>query len=98
MIAAIRSKLGPRVPGRATLNHMHCVPLPCVVVESIVDALIASLNVTLTLLHGHMFDAKLVGHVELEEKRKAIEANPPPVKKARGRWRCPEVLEFLASL
>ncbi len=38
------------------------------------------------------------GHVDLDEKRKAIEANPPPVKPARRRWRRPEVLEFLASL
>jgi hypothetical protein len=36
--------------------------------------------------------------VDLEEKRKAIESNPPPVKPSRGRWRRPEVLEFLASL
>jgi len=41
---------------------------------------------------------RFYGHVDLEEKRKAIEANPPPVKPARGRWRHPEVLEYLASL
>jgi hypothetical protein len=41
---------------------------------------------------------RFYGHVDLEEKRKAIEANPPPVKPARGRWRRPEVLEFLESL
>lgn len=41
---------------------------------------------------------RFYGHVDLEEKRKAIEANPPPVKPTRGRWRQPEVLEFLANL
>jgi hypothetical protein len=41
---------------------------------------------------------RFYGHVDLEEKRKAIEANPPPVKPGRGRWRRPEVLEFLKSL
>jgi site-specific recombinase XerD len=41
---------------------------------------------------------RFYGHVDLEEKRKAIEANPPPVKATRGRWRHPEVLEFLARL
>lgn len=41
---------------------------------------------------------RFYGHVDLEEKRKAIEANPPPVKVARGRWRRPEVLSFLESL
>jgi integrase/recombinase XerD len=41
---------------------------------------------------------RFYGHVDLEEKRKAIEANPPPAKRARGRWRRPEVLHFLASL
>ncbi len=38
------------------------------------------------------------GHVDLEAKRKEIEANPPPVKPARGRWRRPEVLAFLEGL
>jgi integrase/recombinase XerD len=41
---------------------------------------------------------RFYGHIDLEEKRKAIEANPPPIKPTRGRWRCPEVLEFLAGL
>ena len=41
---------------------------------------------------------RFYGHVDLEEKRKAIEANPPPIKSTRGRWRRPEVLEFPASL
>ncbi|MBK8481829.1 MAG: tyrosine-type recombinase/integrase [Proteobacteria bacterium] len=41
---------------------------------------------------------RFYGHVDLEEKRKAIEANPPPIKPTRGRWRRPEVLEFLTSL
>ena len=38
------------------------------------------------------------GHVDLEEKRKAIEANPPPVSQKPARWRRPDVLEMLASL
>lgn len=41
---------------------------------------------------------RFYGHVDLEEKRKAIEANPPPVKKTAARWRRPEVLEFLEGL
>lgn len=41
---------------------------------------------------------RFYGHIDLEEKRKAIEANPPPIKPARGRWRRPEVLEFLQNL
>ena len=41
---------------------------------------------------------RFYGQVDLDEKRKAIEANPTPVKKARGRWRRPEVLEFLESM
>jgi len=41
---------------------------------------------------------RFYGHVDLEEKRKAIEANPPPVKPTRGRWRRPEVLAFLEGL
>lgn len=41
---------------------------------------------------------RFYGHVDLEEKRRAIEANPPPVKATRGRWRRPEVLEFLEGL
>jgi len=36
--------------------------------------------------------------LDLEEKRKATEANPPPLKPTRGPWRHPEVLEFLARL
>lgn len=38
------------------------------------------------------------GHVDVEEKRRAIEANPPPAKPGRGKWRRPEVLEFLTGL
>jgi site-specific recombinase XerD len=38
------------------------------------------------------------GHIDLEEKRKAIETNPSPVKPTHGRWRRPEVLEFLTNL
>ncbi len=41
---------------------------------------------------------RFYGHVDLEEKRKAIEANPPPIGKTRGRWKRPEVLAFLESL
>lgn len=41
---------------------------------------------------------RFYGHVDLEEKRKAIEANPPPVKKVRARWRQSEILDFLTSL
>lgn len=41
---------------------------------------------------------RFYGHVDLEEKRKAIEANPPPVKPTCSRWRRPEVLDYLASL
>ena len=41
---------------------------------------------------------RFYGHVDLEEKRKAIEANELPTRRARGRWRRPEVLDFLASL
>jgi len=41
---------------------------------------------------------RFYGHIDLEEKRKAIEANPPPIKPTRGRWRRPEILEFLEGL
>jgi hypothetical protein len=41
---------------------------------------------------------RFYGHVDLEEKRKAIEVNPPPIKKTAARWRRPEVLEFLERL
>jgi len=58
------------------------------------------INVIAALL-GHSQIAttdRFYGHVDFEEKRKAIEANPPPVMRARGRWRRPAVLDFLASL
>jgi site-specific recombinase XerD len=49
--------------------------------------------------HAHPTTTESIyGHIDLEEKRKAIEANPPPVRKSRARWRRPEVLELLASL
>ncbi len=41
---------------------------------------------------------RFYGHVDVEDKRKAIEANPPPVRRTRARWRRPEVLEILAKL
>jgi integrase/recombinase XerD len=52
-------------------------------------------------LLGHVHPTtteSIYGHIDLEEKRKAIEANPPPIRKVRARWRRPEVLEILASL
>jgi len=49
--------------------------------------------------HAHPTTTEgIYGHIDLEEKRKAIEANPPPVRRSRARWRRPEVLEILASL
>ncbi len=41
---------------------------------------------------------RFYNHIDLEENRKAIEANPPPVKPARGQWRSPDVLAFLEAL
>jgi site-specific recombinase XerD len=52
-------------------------------------------------LLGHVHPTtteSIYGHIDLEEKRKAIEANPPPIRKVRARWRRPEVLEILTSL
>lgn len=37
-------------------------------------------------------------HIDLEMKRKAIEACAPPTKRSRSRWRQPDVLEFLEGL
>ena len=54
-----------------------------------------------SLLKGHSqitTTERFYGHVDLEEKRKAIEANPPPIRPTRARWRQPEVLTFLESL
>lgn len=49
--------------------------------------------------HAHPTTTESIyGHIDLEEKRKAIEANSPPVRKSRARWRRPEVLELLAGL
>jgi site-specific recombinase XerD len=49
--------------------------------------------------HAHPTTTEgIYGHIDLEEKRKAIEANPPPVRRSRARWRRPEVLEILARL
>ncbi len=41
---------------------------------------------------------RFYGHVDVEDKRKAMEANPAPVRRTRGKWRRPEVLEILARL
>jgi site-specific recombinase XerD len=49
--------------------------------------------------HAHPTTTEgIYGHIDLEEKRKAIEASPPPVRRSGARWRRPEVLEILASL
>lgn len=49
--------------------------------------------------HAHPTTTEgIYGHIDLEEKRRAIEANPPPVLRSATRWRRPEVLEILASL
>jgi integrase len=49
--------------------------------------------------HAHPTTTESVyGHVGIEEKRKAIEANPPPVEQTPVRWRRTDVLEMLASL
>jgi|WetSurMetagenome_2_1015567.scaffolds.fasta_scaffold154538_2 integrase/recombinase XerD len=52
-------------------------------------------------LLGHTYPTtteSIYGHIDLEEKRKAIEANPPPVRRSQARWRRPEVMEILAGL
>lgn len=49
--------------------------------------------------HAHATTTESIyGHIDLQEKRAAIEANPPPVRRSRARWRQPEILEILASL
>ena len=57
---------------------------------------------TIAALLGHTYPTtteSIYGHIDLEEKRKAIEANlPPVVGRSRARWRRPEVMDVLESL
>ncbi len=48
--------------------------------------------------HAHVTTTDQYCHIDLEMKRKAIEACTPPTKRSRSRWRQPDVLEFLEGL
>jgi site-specific recombinase XerD len=49
--------------------------------------------------HAHPTTTESVyGHVDIEQKRQAIDANPPPVGQTPARWRRPDVMEMLANL
>lgn len=81
-----RKRIHPHSLRHTTAVHMRRAGADC----NAIAALLGHSQITTT--------ERFYGHVDLEEKRRAIEANPPPVKRARGRWRRPEVLDFLASL
>lgn len=81
-----RKRLHPHVLRHTTAVHMRRAGDEC----NAIAALLGHAQITTT--------ERFYGHIDVEEKRKAIEANPPPVRRTRARWRRPEALEVLATL
>lgn len=81
-----RKRIHPHSLRHTTAVHMRRAGDDCRVIAALLG-------------HAHPTTTEsFYGQIDLEEKRKAIESNPPPVRRPCARWRRPELLEMLMSL